>query len=314
MAFRAVSGIGGRAAASLLLVAALCHGATVSAQIPDSTTPMTLTVPLSVRGAGLNGAGAAIVGDAGALFSNPAGIATIRHIGVEGGYRSLGSRAYLTSGALAWRIRQFDLGVGVSYVNFGTDPNRFPIPEVPAEANARDFSSQGSLVYRFGMIAAGGTLKYASRAIDEVRDRALSMDAGLAIAFFDIMAIGLSRQNVGGNWRDESGLTMPPLTRLGFTMNYVDPLESFRLMSTFEFQWPDGGENRFVLGVEAGIVVSGVGVIGRGAYGSQPSEWDTPEFSFGASLALTKASLDYAYRKSDHLYEPVHMFGLRLTL
>jgi hypothetical protein len=286
----------------------------LSAQTPDSTTPLVLTVPLSVRSAGLNGAGAALVGHAGALFSNPAGIATVRHISLEGNYRSLQSDAYLAAAALAWRIRQFDLGLGIGYLNFGTGPERFPIPEVPVGAHTRDFTSHGTLVYRYGIIAAGGTVKYASRAVDSERDRALSFDGGLTIAIFDIMAIGFSTQNIGGNRRDESDLTMPRMTRLGFTMNYVDPLETFRLMSTLEFEWPEESESRFILGIEAGIVVSGVGLLGRGAYGSQPSEWETPEFSWGLSVAISRTALDYAYREADHLTEPVHMFGLRVTL
>ena len=46
--------------------------------------PAILSLPGSVRSAGLHGAGAALVGDAGAVFANPVGIATLRHIGLEG--------------------------------------------------------------------------------------------------------------------------------------------------------------------------------------------------------------------------------------
>src|SRR5574341_643016 len=53
----------------------------------QAVAPAVLSLPGSVRSAGLHGAGAALVGDAGALFSNPVGIATLRHIGLEGTVR-----------------------------------------------------------------------------------------------------------------------------------------------------------------------------------------------------------------------------------
>ena len=43
-------------------------------------------LPGTTRSAGLGGAGVALVGDAGAVFANPAGIATVRHLSVEGSY------------------------------------------------------------------------------------------------------------------------------------------------------------------------------------------------------------------------------------
>jgi hypothetical protein len=314
MARTAVDGNPLLRAVTLLAAAVLLQGTGAAAQVADSSAPLILSVPLSVRSAGLNDAGAAIVGHAGALFNNPAGIATVRYVSLEGSYRSLGSESYLTAGTLAWRIRQFDLGLGVGYFDFGSNPSRYGISGVPASSNTREFTSLGSLVYRYGIIALGGTVKYFSRAIDDTKDRALTFDGGVAIAFFDIMAIGFSLQNLGGNWRDESLIPIPQRKRLGFTMNYVDPQEAFRLMSTLEIQWPEQREARFILGVEGGIVVSGIGVIGRGAYGGQPSELDLPQFSYGASLAIARLALDYSYSEADHLDRPVHMFGLRLTL
>lgn len=289
-------------------------GSSVAAQVEDSTAPVMFSVPLSIRSAGLSDAGAAIVGHAGALFANPAGIATVRYISLEGSYRSLSSESYLATGALAWRIRQFDLGLGMGYMDFGSNPRRYGVPGVPNLSNTREFTSLGSLVYRYGIIAVGGTVKYFSRAIDDTKDRALTFDGGVAIAFFDIMAIGFSMQNLGGNWREESAITILQRKRLGFTMNYVDPQESFRLMSTLEVQWPERTDARFVLGVEGGVVVGGVGLIGRGAYGSRPANPGLPHFSYGASLALDRLALDYSYSESDPLDDAVHMFGVRLTL
>jgi hypothetical protein len=280
----------------------------------EGAVPSVLSIPVSVRTAGLNGAGAALVGDAAAVFSNPAGLATLRHIGLEGAYRSLPSQGGSFNGALAWRIRQFHLGFGGAYLNHGTDPGNFPALGSPANADARERMGMGSLVYRFGMIAFGGTVKYVRIDADTAQQRAVSGDGGIAIAIFDLMAFGFSIQNIGGNWKGQSNLAMPRLTRFGFTMNYVDPQESFRLLSTLEWQWPEGFSSRFIAGIEAGIVVSGVGVIGRGAYGSQPEGSDLSEFTVGGSMAIAKLSLDYAYQPSDPWGRRAHRFGVRLTL
>src|SRR5437763_539020 len=58
-------------------------------------------LPGSTRAAGLRGAGAALVGDAGGVFSNPAGIATIRHLSFEGAYQRSAYGTTVGSGALA---------------------------------------------------------------------------------------------------------------------------------------------------------------------------------------------------------------------
>ncbi|HEY6853711.1 MAG TPA: hypothetical protein VI139_05660, partial [Gemmatimonadales bacterium] len=94
-----------RVCLTLLLDAALvasADGQTAVANLPGST-----------RSAGLGGAGVALVGDAGALFANPAGIATVRHIAVEGSYEPYLGGTTLSSGAFAIRLLHFHLGAGV---------------------------------------------------------------------------------------------------------------------------------------------------------------------------------------------------------
>lgn len=300
------------AAGALLLVTAL--PALLSAQVAPEVIPYVLHIPGTVRGVGLNGAGAALVGDAGAVFSNPAGLATIKNIALEGGYRSAVGEAHFLTGALGWRLRQFDIGVGGRYFDFGPDPTLYFGPTAPAGSNTREVLGVGSLVYRYGMIAVGVTGKYARRSVDSTHVRGFSADAGMAVAFFDIMALAFSVQNIAGNWRESSTLAMPRLIRFGFTMNYVDPQESFRLLSTFELQWPEDGSARAVIGGEAGIVVSGVGVLGRAGYAGGSPWLPDAGFTVGGSVQLGLANLDYAYRDKDILAESSHYFGIRLTI
>jgi len=199
--------------------------------------PVVLRFPASIRAAGFNGAGVALVGNAGAVFFNPAALATIRHVALEGALQSGPFAGDLSSAAVGWKIRQFNIGFGLHYFDCDCSPGPgggFLTPaNTPVEAT--ELLTVGSLVYRFGLIALGGSGKWVSRDIEGVRERGVSADLGMAIAVFDIMAIGFAVQNVGGNWSKTSNLRMPRLTRFGFTMNYVDPQGTFRLLSTVEW-------------------------------------------------------------------------------
>lgn len=255
----------------------------------------------STRAAGLNGAGAALVGDAAAVFSNPAGLATISHIALAGEYQVVAPERRQLMGAFAWRLRQFDFGAGVRYLD--------------GSGEDHDLLGAGTLIYRFGMIAFGGSAKMARRVADGVEERGLSGDLGFALAVFDIMALGFAVQNVGGNWDGQSALAMPRFTRLGFTMNYVDPQETFRLLSTIELQWAEGRGTRTVIGAEGGMVLSNaVGVIGRAAYGARPDGLLQPRFTYGVSVALTRLTVDYAFEPVVDGVSSTQRIGVRLGL
>jgi len=297
-------------AAVAAIVVAACAGVClpVRAQVQESIPSVVLSRPLSVRNAGMNGAGAALVDHAGAVFSNPAGIATIRHIGIEGSYWATPSDGSIMSGALAWRLSQFDVGFGLARFKPGNGQGaNGPIDE-------RELAGVGTLVYRFGIIALGGSGKYVRRVTDETQESAFGADAGIAIALFDIMAIGISTQNLGGPLGGDSTIELPGLTRVAMMWNYVDPLETFRLLSTFELQWPEGEDFRVVAGGEGGVVVGGVGLFARAAYATASIGSVDSHMSYGASLAVADVAFDYAYQQKDLAGEPAHRFGFRLTL
>ncbi len=286
------------------------------AQAADVQDPVVLQFPASIRSAGFNGAGVALVGNAGALFFNPAGLATIRHVAVEGALQSGPFAGELSTVAIAWRVRQFDLGFGVNYFDYDNSPGPTGGFTTPAgtPVDARELLAVGSLVYRFGLIAVGGSGKWVSRDIDGVSETGYSADLGMAIAFFDIMAIGFSVQNIAGNWSNTSNLRMSRLSRFGFTMNYVDPQGTFRLLSTIEWQWMAGRRQRFVLGGEGGIVVSGVGVVGRVGFGTRPEPTTRAAVTYGASLELGAMDVDFAYDPNDLFNDPSRRIGVRIAI
>src|SRR3989442_6851076 len=148
--------------------------ASLTAQAEGS--PVVL-LPASTRSAGLGGAGAALVGDAGAVFANPAGIATIRHLSVEGSYEGYLAGSTLSSAALALRLGRLNWGAGAAALDYGA-------------GTATDLLGVSSLVFRTGVIALGGSAKYRPPEVAGAAADAWAGDAGVAVALFDIMALG----------------------------------------------------------------------------------------------------------------------------
>ena len=280
-----------------LLVALLTTRSPVRLTAQSAGTLLAV-LPGSARAAGMGGAGAAIVGDAGAIFPNPAALATIHHLAVEGSYESFPLGSTLSTGALALRVNRFTWGAGAAA--FG-----------PGYTSA-DLLGVSTLVFRTGLGALGATAKYARETVGGARVDAWAGDVGLAIAVFDLMALGVSVQNIGGDFGPAAGgLHLPRRTRAGFTLNYVDPQGTLRLLTTVEGQWPAGGGSAFVvLGLESGVVTRGMGVLGRVGYVGHSGVTSASPFTAGASVELGPLHLDYAYRADDALGAR-HRLGLR---
>lgn len=288
----------------------------------SASSLLVLQNPASVRAAALGGAGAALLGDAASLFASPAGLALVRNVALEASYHGAPFDAYQATGALAIRMGQLDLGAGLQYFDYGSEPEVIPDPAtggvtgLPTGASVagREFLAAGTLTYRFGLLAVGGTIKAVGQQVSDLTDRGVTGDLGIALAVFDIAAFGLAVQNIGGNWEDDSELTLPGLTRLGFTMNYVDPQESYRLLSTVELQWPEAAGTRVLAGIEGGIVVNGVGVLLRGAYATRPSGADLSHFVGGGSVTTGGLTVDYAFTPMALLDGGEHRIGMRLRM
>lgn len=253
--------------------------------------------PGSARAAGMGGAGAAIVGDAGGIFANPAALATIHHLAVEASYETFPSGSKFSTGAVALRVGRFTWGAGAAALG-------------PSYTSA-DLLGASSLVFRTGIVALGGTAKYARETIGGARVDAWAGDAGLAIAIFDLMALGVSVQNIGGDFGPAAGgVHLPRRTRAGFTLNYVDPQGTLRLLTTVEGQWPAGASAFVILGLESGVVTRGMGVLARLGYVGHSGVTSAAPFTAGGSLELGRLHLDYAYRADDALGAR-HRMGLR---
>ncbi|MGH7614374.1 MAG: hypothetical protein ACREMW_10100 [Gemmatimonadales bacterium] len=273
----------------------------------------------STRSAGLGGAGVALIGDAGAMFANPAGIATIHRLALEASYEPYLAGTRYSTAALALRTGRIAWGFGAQALDYGSEPIIVPDPATGGRRGmltggtfrATDVLAMSAVVYRRGFIAAGAAAKYARQQIGAWSADAWGGDVGLAIAVFDILAFGVSVQNLGGRFGGGTDARLPRRTRAGFTMNYVDPAGTYRLLTTIEGQWPAGAPALLVTGVEGGVVTSGVGLVGRVGYGTQSPTSAASRWTAGGGLELRRLHLDYAYQSFALLGGGTHRVGIR---
>jgi hypothetical protein len=268
-------------------------------------------LPGSARSAAMGGAGAALVGDAGAIFANPAAIAAVKHLSVEGTYARYLGGTNLSSAALALRLGHLEWGAGIQALDFGSEPEMVGGAPTGNTFTAIDAVAVSALAYRRGMMAIGVSGKYARQQFGSYSAGGWGADAGFALAVFDIFALGASVQNIGSG--GGSGIDLPRRVRAGVTMNYLDPEGTFRFLSTLEGQWPAGGSATLVTGVEGGVVTGGVGLLGRAGYSGHSAGNGASHWSLGAGIALGHVSVDYAYQNYAGLGDQTHRVGLRWT-
>ncbi len=268
-------------------------------------TPVILGFPSSVQAAGLAGAGVALPGYAGALFVNPSGLAPIRVLSLEAGFSRTSDRSTYAMAAAASRVGRFNVGVGARYLLFPTSSPTYD-----------NLSSVAAVVYRYGAIALGGSAKYVS--VEERHGpttRSVTSDLSAQVAFFDIAALAIAWQNAGQVKVTGDGLNLPDALHLGFSLNLLDTFSNGRMLATIESVWSEGEHGRTVLGLEAGAVVSGLGIVARIGSGRQAGLAGglLSNTTFGASILAGRARLDYAFQNRSALGRDVHLVGVRWT-
>jgi hypothetical protein len=275
------------------------------------------SLPASTRSAALGGAAVALAGDAGSVFANPAAIATVRRLAVEGSFERYLAGVNHTAAAVAVRAGRLSWGGGLQVLDYGSEAEVIPDP---ATGNRRGIATGNSfhpvdalavaaLTYRFSLAAVGVAGKYARQDFGGPAADAAAADVGLAIALFDIAAFGASVQNLGGDLGANARL--PRRTRVGLTLNYTDPQGSLRLLTTLEGQWERDHAAVLALGVEGGLAAAGVGLVARAGLHTPGAASDASRWTAGAGVVLGGLALDYAYRSWDVLAGGTHRLGIR---
>src|SRR5260370_33320575 len=152
----------------------LCWNAMLTSALPAQTVASVAARGGSTGAAGLGGSGAASVGDAGALFANPAALATVHRLAVEASYESYPGGTTLATGALALRVGAWDWGAGVAALG--------------QSYTAADVLAVSTLVLRTGVVALGGSAKYARETAAAARGGGWAGGLGLATPLFELLA------------------------------------------------------------------------------------------------------------------------------
>jgi len=281
------------------LLPAIVPAATVAPQNPPTTG--LFSAPVSPRFSGLGSATVAMIGYAGSIFTNPAGLASVRNMSLEGAYAGLTDTSSYFMGAAAVRLGPLNLGGGLRYLRFDDG-----------------LATQDNLESVFGAVARvkGVALGLAGDwfAVEDsagIVTRTLTTDAALTVAFFDIAALALVAQNIGRAGLGTGGFDLPSSIHLGFSLNLIDTYSNGRLLATIEQTWSEGSAET-LLGLEGGAVFSGVGLVARVGSGRTPGS-PFKRFAWGGSVVLGRSALDYAYLERPGA-GPLHVFGMRLTL
>lgn len=317
-------------ASSLLAVFLTVAGAASSAraQSTGTTAGAILSLPATARSLGLGGAYTAVVGDEGNIFVNPAGLAAIRHAALGVSYEKYLFDSYLVSGGAAFRSGRLDLGLGVQMLNYGQDTVYRPDPLFGgtrgiadpggAMVGAYNAAAVGSVAYGFGMFSLGASVKYLKEHLS-IPDTTLydasgfGFDLGGALAVFDIAALGVVVQNLGPDLKTNTATPapLPRTVRAGFSLNVVDPQGTPRLMVVGDWVSPRGSKSYWVFGVEGGVVVEGIGLLGRAGIATGRAPSDRKSLALGGGLVFRNLRLDYAYQGFSALGTATQRFGLR---
>ncbi len=176
----------------------------------------------------------------------------------------------------------------------------------------------GAVAYRRGLLSFGVSLKALRERIGDGSPSAYTLNAvtgdlSLTVALFDITAIGVAVQNVGGAVSSTGTVEgrLPRTTRVGWAINLVDPEGTQRVLMTSDWVAPPGGDSYWNFGVEAGAVSRGVGVFGRAGVVLGRAASERRPFSYGAGIQVRGLRLDYAVQTYRTAPAPTRRIGIR---
>jgi hypothetical protein len=119
-------------------------------------------------------------------------------------------------------------------------------------------------------------------------------------------------QNVGSDVRGGTlaRAPLPRTSRLGFTLNIVDPQGTPRLLLVTEWVSPSAADDYWLVGLEGGVVRDGVGLLGRIGLTTERRATDLRNPTFGGGLVYHNLRLDYAYQGLSALGDGLHRFTI----
>ncbi|MFN8572391.1 MAG: hypothetical protein U0132_10060 [Gemmatimonadaceae bacterium] len=292
---------------SCLLVATVPVAAQQAAYVP-----LAAQLPVGVRSLGMGGPWAP-TRDAGTVFVNPANAGTTNSM-------SLGASRFGSAGTLAYAATSSSFGsrglaIGVAWLDYGTSESARPTWEALGVRGANDGLSAmavaaGSLTFKG--IRWGAAAKLLQERIANSHDATPAFDVGATKDVGPVSA-GLTIQNVGASL-ELGGATTPLPMRyvLGATTQTTD-LGPFDVSAAASLSVRRDGFTSAGGGIDVSyLVLEGYTIAFRA--GAQRAEaLSVNPFTVGATLAMDRFSLDYAYQDlKAPLRGSVHSVGIRV--
>ena len=306
--------------ARLLLAACLLSPLAAAAQDGGRHAAVVLALPSSPRGAALADAVGALAGDAAALFTSPAQLATLR-AGAGASVERFLAGTTLASAVAATRMLGGTGAIGLRSLAY------------PDVEETRDFTatggtvSGGELAVTAGWarpvagVRVGASATLVRQRVAEASGQAVAADVGLAwtaphgaspvARTLAGTTVAAALQNVGGELSLlERGRPLPRRVRVAVARPFA-LAPALRLLATGELAQLDGEAARPAAGAELQWQRGVVGLTARGGVRRRlVADEALPAHVVGAGVSLRALALDYAYQGYAAL-GATHRLGLR---
>jgi len=326
---------------NLFWLMGLCAAVAVQAQNPNLGTAgaQFLQIPVGAQATGMGGAYVAVASNAGALFWNPAGIATLSRQSVYFAHTPWRATMQLNSAAYALRAGEFgSLGVSLTVLSM----DRMAVTtEYAQDGTGEYFDAQDlmiGLTYARALsdrFSTGISAKYIQQKIWNESASGLAFDIGTQYRlWFNQAVIGMSLTNFGGDLRmagrdlsykfdtdpnaprnrlapatlETEAYPLPLHFQVGLTMELLRSRSLFWRLAS-DVTHPNDNSERVNFGTEVGVFDR---LFLRGGY---RYNYDDEDLCFGLGLSWPMANshltIDYAYARHD-LLPDVHRFAVGL--
>ena len=275
------------------------------------------------RAAGLSGAYVAATGDADVVFYNPAGLASVAAAAAFS-YEQRVEDIGLASGAGAFRIGRFTVGVSALFLDYGDIDEFVPDPSFGGQTgmptgNAVSASEVAARVSAATPLLDGRLTVGAAAGVVSVDLAGIGRSAPL----FDIGAqyalpfgtVGASLRNIGSSLggQDLADAPLPAQLRLGTAVQLAGATGLGALLAADLVAELAEGTTGVVAGIEAGLLPTAtgrLGAVGRVGFNGAAGEDGLGTLQFGAGLTLGPFAVDYAYQNYD-FFGALHRVGIR---
>ncbi|MCX6827497.1 MAG: PorV/PorQ family protein [candidate division Zixibacteria bacterium] len=293
----------------IMLISALLGKVTIASDNARAAADF-LNIGIGARAAALGGAFTSVVDDATAAYWNPAGLTSVRGIGINLSHFSWYQDLNLEYFGVAYPVNdRLTLAVSAAYLSYGTiegyDVNDNPTGNV---ASTYDLSAGLSAGFRFSdNYSAGLGLKLIEVSLAGTKASAVAVDLGMKYAF-DRYLFSLVATNLGQNIKfDQVANKLPVAIKAGVAVKPFGPTGLVSLEIEDQLYGNLIIKNGFELNFNNKYFLR----TGYNYFPQQENRILGQGLTFGAGAMFGPAQFDYSFTPRDNFSsETIHRFSL----